>query len=153
MARWNKACQRKTRSPEVGSASLMAGPGSGAALKLVVNLALGAAIVALGESLAFGESLGLERGTLLDVLADSPIGPAVESKRESIQSGRYPPRFKLSLAAKDLRLVTDAADTDGLDLRLARAARDWLEQAAERGAADLDYSAVVAVILGEDARS
>ena len=49
------------------------GAGSGAAMKLVVNLTLGAAIVALGEALALGESLGLEPSALLDVLADSPI--------------------------------------------------------------------------------
>lgn len=129
------------------------GAGSGAAMKLVVNLALGAAIVALGEALALGESLGLEPGALLDVLADSPIGPAVRAKRTNVEAGRYPPNFKLGLAAKDLRLVMDTADAAGQDLRLARAARAWLDEAARRGASDLDYSAVVATILGKDARA
>jgi 3-hydroxyisobutyrate dehydrogenase-like beta-hydroxyacid dehydrogenase len=136
-----------------GTVRHIGGLGSGAAIKLVVNLALGAAIVALGESLALGESFSLSRGILLDVLADTPIGPAVLSKRANIESGRYPPNFKLRHGAKDLRLVTDAADAAGLDLKLARATREWLDQAAQRGAADLDYSAVVAAILGEDARS
>ena len=129
------------------------GAGSGAAMKLVVNLALGAAIVVLGEALALGESLGLEPGALLDVLADSPIGPAVRAKRTNVEAGRYPPNFKLGLAAKDLRLVMDTADAAGQDLRLARAARAWLDEAARRGASDLDYSAVVATILGKDARA
>ena len=129
------------------------GAGSGAAMKLVVNLALGAAIVALGEALALGESLGLEPGALLDVLADSPIGPAVRAKRANVEAGRYPPNFKLGLAAKDLRLVMDTADAAGQDLKLARAARGWLDEAAQGGAADLDYSAVVATILGKDARA
>jgi len=129
------------------------GPGSGAAMKLVVNLTLGAAIVALGEALALGESLDLEPGALLDVLADSPIGPAVRAKRANVAAGRYSPNFKLGLAAKDLRLVMDTADAAGQDLKLARAARAWLDEAARRGASDLDYSAVVATILGEDARS
>ena len=129
------------------------GPGSGAAMKLVVNLTLGAAIVALGEALALGESLGLEPSALLDVLADSPIGPAVRAKRANVEAGRYPPNFKLGLAAKDLRLVMDTADAAGQDLRLARAARAWLDEAARRGASDLDYSAVVATILGKDARA
>ena len=136
-----------------GTVRHIGGLGSGAAIKLVVNLALGAAIVALGESLALGESFSLSRGILLDVLADTPIGPAVRSKRANIESGRYPPNFKLRHGAKDLRLVTDAADAAGLDLKLARATGEWLDQAAQRGAADLDYSAVVATILGEDARS
>ena len=41
----------------LGSVRLVGGPGSGAAMKLVANLALGAAIVALGEALSLGESL------------------------------------------------------------------------------------------------
>ena len=129
------------------------GPGSGAAVKLVVNLALGAAIVALGEALVLGESLGLHRAMLLDLLADSPIGPAVRAKRADVESGHYPPTFKLRHAAKDLGLVIAAAASTGRDLKLARAAHAWLDEAALRGAADLDYSAVVATILGEDARA
>jgi 3-hydroxyisobutyrate dehydrogenase-like beta-hydroxyacid dehydrogenase len=135
----------------LGTVRHTGGPGSGAAVKLVVNLALGAVIVALGEALALGEVMALPRGMLLDVLAESPIGSVVTSKRESIESGRYPPRFKLRLAEKDLRLVTDQAALAGRDLRLARAAREWLEEAIEQGAADLDYSAVIAIILGEAA--
>jgi 3-hydroxyisobutyrate dehydrogenase len=129
------------------------GPGSGAAVKLVVNLALGSAIVALGEALALGDVLSVPRDIVLDVLEDSPIGPAVASKRASIGSGRYPPRFKLRLAAKDLRLVTDEAARGGRELRLARAVREWLDEAVERGDGDLDYSAVVAAIIGEGARA
>jgi len=133
----------------LGTVGHTGGFGSGAATKLVVNSALGAAITALGEALALGESLGLERERLLDVLAGTPIGPAAQSKRESILSGRYPPRFKLSLAAKDMRLAAQTADHTGRDLRVARAVQAWFDEATERGAGDLDYSAVVATILGE----
>ena len=59
----------------LGSVRHTGGPGSGAAMKLVANLALGAAMVTLGEALSLGESLELQRNTLLDVLADSPVGP------------------------------------------------------------------------------
>jgi 3-hydroxyisobutyrate dehydrogenase-like beta-hydroxyacid dehydrogenase len=129
------------------------GPGTGAAMKLVANSALGASIVALGEALALGRSLGLDLPSLLDVLADTPIGAAARSKRESVESGRYPPRFKLSLAAKDMRLVEEAARDAGLDLEATNAVRAWLEEGVERGAGDLDYSAVVATILGEKPRA
>jgi 3-hydroxyisobutyrate dehydrogenase-like beta-hydroxyacid dehydrogenase len=124
--------------------------GSGAAMKLVVNSTLGAAITAVGEAIALADALGLDRGATLDVLAGSQLGAAVSAKRESIESGSYPPRFKLSLAAKDLRLVTDAAARVGRELPVANAASGWLEQAIEAGAGDLDYSAVVATIVGEE---
>jgi 3-hydroxyisobutyrate dehydrogenase len=130
----------------LGSVRHTGGPGSGAAMKLVANLALGAAMVALGEALSLGESLGLTRRMLLDALADSPIGPIVAAKRTNVESGQFAPTFKLRHAAKDLRLVVEAAVARGRDLKQAEANRAWLDEAAERGAADLDFSAVVATI-------
>ena len=96
------------------------GPGSGARMKLV---------------------------TTLDVLAGSQIGPRRRSK--AVDGGGGPPSFKLRHAAKDMRLVAEAAEAAGLDLPEASAARAWLDGAAAHGAADLDYAAVVATILGE----
>jgi len=125
------------------------GPGSGQAMKLVVNLALGASMVVLGEALALGGALALSQEMVLDVLSDSPIGPAVSAKRSDIESGDYEPAFALRLAEKDLKLVTDAAAGDGRDLKVARATLEWLEEASRRGAGDLDFSAVVATIAGE----
>jgi 3-hydroxyisobutyrate dehydrogenase-like beta-hydroxyacid dehydrogenase len=125
------------------------GPGSGAAMKLVANLVLGAAIVTLGEALALGESLELERGLLFDVLADSQIGPVVRAKRANIESGDFTPSFKLRHAAKDLRLVTEAAVARRRELKQARVNRAWLDEAAEHGAADLDFSSVVSTIREE----
>ena len=122
-------------------------PGSGAAMKLVVNATLGASIVAFGEALALATSLGLDRTAVLDVLAESPIGPSVRAKRANVETSRYPPSFKLRHAAKDMRLVAEAAEAAGLDLKEARAASAWLDEAVRRGAADFDYSAVVATIL------
>jgi 3-hydroxyisobutyrate dehydrogenase-like beta-hydroxyacid dehydrogenase len=131
----------------LGTPHHVGGPGAGAATKVVVNLALGVAITALGEALALGGALGLDRATLLDTLADSPIGPTVRAKRANIEAGAYPPNFKLRHALKDLRLVTETPVQPGQELTVAAAARGWLERAAEAGAGDLDFSAVVATIL------
>jgi 3-hydroxyisobutyrate dehydrogenase-like beta-hydroxyacid dehydrogenase len=133
----------------LGTVRHVGGPGSGAAMKLVVNLVLGVAIVTMGEALALGGDLALPRGMLLDVLAESPIGPIVKGKRALVEANRYPPSFKLRHAEKDLRLVEDAAASTGRELKVAHAARSWLDEAASRGAADLDFAAVVATIAGE----
>lgn len=132
-----------------GTVSRVGGPGAGAAMKLVVNSTLGVIISALGEALALGSALGLERDVLLDVLGDSPLGPSAKSKRDNITSRSYPPRFKLSLAAKDARLVNEAAARLGVDLPVAAAARTWVDAANQDGLGGCDYSAVVAKILGE----
>jgi 3-hydroxyisobutyrate dehydrogenase len=126
--------------------------GAGAAMKLVVNTTLAASVVAVGEALALGQALGLEQGPVLDVLEESPLGPTVKGKRANIEAGHYPPSFKLSLAAKDMRLAVDAAAERGRDLMTATTVRRWLDRAASEGAADLDFSAVVATILDQPSR-
>jgi 3-hydroxyisobutyrate dehydrogenase/2-hydroxy-3-oxopropionate reductase len=126
--------------------------GSGAAMKLVANLVLGVLMSGLGEALALADALGLEQGQVLDALAESPIGATVKSKRDKIDDDRFPPNFKLSLAAKDLRLVTEAAAGAGVELRLAPSARAWLEAAEAAGMGQLDYSAVIAAVRGREAR-
>jgi len=127
--------------------------GAGASMKLVANSTLGALMSGLGEALSLAQGLALEPSVVLDVLAESAIGVTVKSKRELLDSGTFPPRFKLSLAAKDLRLVTEAAEAAGRDLRVARAARSWLEDADREGLGELDYSAVTAHIRGVEARA
>jgi len=75
----------------------------------------------------------------------------IRAKRDNIESGTYPPNFKLRLALKDLHLVTDAAAEAGRELKLAPASLAWLEEAKQAGAGDLDFSAVVATIVGRAA--
>ena len=128
----------------LGAPHHVGGPGAGAATKLVANLVLGVAITALGEALALGDTLGLDRATVLDVLSETPIGATVAAKRPNIESDSYPPSFKLRHALKDLRLAGDTVE--GTKLELTAAARGWLAQAAAEGRAELDVSAVVATI-------
>ena len=122
----------------------MGPPGSGAAMKLVANSVLGALMAGLAEALTLADSFALDQTAVLDILAESPIGVTVNSKRDRIESGRYPPNFKLSLAAKDMRLVTGTAQNAGLQLPLAMAARAWFELSEAEGLGPYDYSAVTA---------
>jgi 3-hydroxyisobutyrate dehydrogenase-like beta-hydroxyacid dehydrogenase len=127
---------------------LHVGPlGSGAGAKLVANTTLVGTIGVLGEALALAARLGLSREKAFEVLAATPLGPQAERRRESIESGEYPPRFALYLARKDAELVVAAAREAGVDLRLTEAARSWLADAEEAGLGDRDYSAVLARIL------
>jgi 3-hydroxyisobutyrate dehydrogenase-like beta-hydroxyacid dehydrogenase len=119
----------------LGSLHHVGGPGAGAATKFVVNLTLEVTMTALGEALALADTLELDRKTLLDILAESPIGTTVRSKRTNIGSGTCSPACTLRLALKDLRLVTESPTEPGRELRLA-----------------LDYSAVVATILSAESR-
>ncbi len=136
--RWTPVLEALGRPIHVGP------PGAGAAMKLVTNSILGALMSGLAEALALADAFGLDQSTVLDILAESPIGVTVASKRELIESGRFPANFTLSLAAKDLRLVTGTAQDAGLRLPLAMAGLAWFELADADGLGGLDYSAVTA---------
>jgi 3-hydroxyisobutyrate dehydrogenase len=125
---------------ELGKPLYVGPSGSGAAAKLVANTILVDLIATLGEAVALGEGLGLERGTVFDVLGRTPLADQAERRRPALESGEFPPRFPLRLARKDADLIAE----QGLDLRLTEAARSWLHDAR---ADDEDYSAVLLTIL------
>lgn len=144
--RWNPVLEA------MGSPRHLGPQGSGAAMKLVVNSCLGVLMTGLGEAMALADALGLAEGDVLDVLSESPIRVTTRSKRALIESGHYPPNFKLSLAAKDMTLVAETAAGLGLALEVVAAVRDRLVAADDADhLSDLDYSAVVAHIRGRPA--
>jgi 3-hydroxyisobutyrate dehydrogenase len=136
----------------LGSVTRVGALGAGAAMKLVANLVLGVSITAVGEALSLGKARGLDRSQVLNMLEGSPLGPMVRAKRANIESGHYPPAFKLRHVAKDLRLVVEAAAAANRDVKVSSASRAWLDAAVKSGAADLDFSAAVATIMGEEPR-
>ena len=134
-------CQRVLQA--LGNPRHVGALSAGAALKIVVNSTLGSVMVAVAEALALGDALAVDRAILLDVLRGSYLGGVIESKEAAIVGGDWSPRFTLSLAAKDLRLVNEEAERAGVTLRAAAANRRVYEEALDAGYADLDYSAVI----------
>lgn len=123
--------------------------GSGAAAKLVANLTLVTSLTAVGEAVALADGLGLDRDIAFKVLAVTPLAAPVERRRETLTNQTYPRRFALALAKKDAELVAEAAAAAGVELRLVPAAGSWFAQAVDESWGELDYSAVLARILGE----
>ncbi len=145
LERWRPVLER------FGTVHHLGALGSGAAMKLVANSTLATLMTGLGEALALADGLGLDVGLVLGLLSESPIGVTAKSKRENIETGTYSPNFKLALAVKDVKLVTDAARSAGVDLRLGPAAQAWLEAAEQADLGAMDYSAVIAHIRGTEA--
>jgi 3-hydroxyisobutyrate dehydrogenase-like beta-hydroxyacid dehydrogenase len=128
---------------------LHVGPlGAGTAAKLVANTTLVGVMGVLGEALALGGALGLTREATFAVLAATPLAAQAERRRPSVESGEYPPRFKLSLARKDAALIMEAATGAGIELRVVPAAQTWLAEAEAAGWGERDYSSVLAWMLG-----
>jgi 3-hydroxyisobutyrate dehydrogenase len=128
--------------------------GLGSRLKMVVNMWLLSVTEAAAESVALAEALGVDPREFLDAVRGTPIDtPYLHIKGEAILERDLEPSFKLRLAAKDARLVLEAAGRAGIEPRVARAARDSFLRAMNLGHADDDMAATYfATALPEDAR-
>jgi 3-hydroxyisobutyrate dehydrogenase len=122
---------------------LLGGPGSGTAMKLVVNTLLGVGMQAIAEAVVLGEKTGLDRETLLDVLSKTAVvAPAHVGKLARVAINDYRPQFPLSLMNKDFGLILRAAGKTDVSMPVTEAAfRVNSEQLAAGG--DEDFSAVL----------
>ena len=128
----------------MGKKTVHVGPaGSGTAMKMVVNLMLGQAMVAFSEAVAFAESIGLARSQVLDtLLGGATAAPFLQAKRSKIESGAYDTEFPLRWMLKDLDLVAGEAAASGAVLLAGSAAREAYALALKGGLGDVDFSAV-----------
>src|SRR5271166_2033722 len=89
---------------------LLGGPGSGTAMKLVVNALLGVGMQAIAEAVVLGEKAGLDRERLLEVLSKTAVvAPAHMGKLARVAANDYSPQFPLRLMHKDFQLILEAA--------------------------------------------
>src|SRR5271167_4320971 len=102
---------------------LLGGPGSGTAMKLVVNTLLGVGMQAIAEAVVLGEKAGLDRKTLLDVLSKTAVvAPAHVGKLARVATNDYSPQFPLSLMNKDFGLILRAAGKTDVSMPVTEAA-------------------------------
>ena len=90
-------------------------PGMAQALKLANNFLSATALAATSEALVFGLSVGIDMGTMLEVLNASSCQSAATTDEfpNHVQNGRYASGFVNSLMSKDLDLYLTAVQTQG----------------------------------------
>jgi 3-hydroxyisobutyrate dehydrogenase len=126
----------------VGHRVIRAGQaGAGTRLKLVTNSWVLAVVEAGAETIALAEGLGLDPSLFFQAIEGGALDlPYLRMKGQAIAQRDFAPSFRLTLAAKDADLVSQAAQRHGLDLPLLDLiARRLREGAAEHG--DKDFSA------------
>jgi 3-hydroxyisobutyrate dehydrogenase-like beta-hydroxyacid dehydrogenase len=102
---------------------LLGGPGSGTAMKLVVNTLLGIGMQAIAEAVVLGETVGLNRERLLEVLSKTAvIAPAHVGKLARVAINDYSSQFPLRLMNKDFQLILSAAAEAHLSMPVTEAA-------------------------------
>ena len=117
--------------------------GSGAWLKLVNNAASTATLVALGELLALTDRAGLGIDSVLQGLEAGPLASLIERWRPRLKGEDQASYFRLALARKDLALVFDEAEREGVDLSVAETAAARCDEAIGSGLGDEDFGAIV----------
>ena len=130
---------------------ITAGPlGSGAASKLVANATLIGSLTLFGETMALADRLGLGREVTLEILGFTPLRLVTKRRRDQLETGDFPLRFRLALARKDADLIQEAAKAAHMDARVLEAAAAWFADSEEAGLGDEDYSTVLRHIIGRN---
>lgn len=117
----------------VGSRTIWVGDaGAGTRLKLVTNTWILAVVEGVAESVALATALGLDAALLTEAVAGGPLDMGyLRMKAAAIAGDDFAPSFRLELAAKDARLVEEAAAERGLELPLVRSVAGQLAVAAQ----------------------
>ena len=126
--------------------------GSGARMKLAVNLPLAIYWATLSEALSMLEDSGISADTAISLIADSSAGPAVLKNRAKVvidtlggtdQLGT----FDIAGLAKDLNLVLSQAEHIGKTMPISQAARESYREAIAAGLGGFDGSSLTRFLL------
>jgi 3-hydroxyisobutyrate dehydrogenase len=117
-------------------------PGAASRLKLVVNSWVLAVMSGVAEAIALARGLGVDPQLFVDAVSGGPLDcPYLQTKAGAILKNDFSPSFTAGMAAKDARLIVEAAGSAGVRLDVAMAAAERLRRAVELGHAQEDMAA------------
>lgn len=116
--------------------------GQSTRLKLAANSWVLGAVQATAETVAFAQSLGVDPAQISEAIEGGILDlPYFRIKSQAMVAGDFTPSFGLALAAKDARLITEAAAAHGADLPSMRAIAARMAEGAEAGHGEEDMAA------------
>jgi len=118
-------------------------------MKLINNLALGSFMATIAEALVFGESAGLDKSRVLDILgAGAGNSVVLNAKRERLLHEDFSNHFSSSLMYKDLHYLQDLARTLKRPLFTGSTAKEIFGMTFSKGLDALDFSAIYKILKG-----
>lgn len=116
-------------------------------MKLINNLVLGSFMATLSEAVSFGESAGLDKGKVLEILsAGAGNSGVLNAKREKLLKEDFSPHFSSALIYKDLRYLQDLAFALKRPLFTGSIAKELFAMVYAKNMEHLDFSAVYKVL-------
>ena len=113
-------------------------------MKLALNLMVAGTVELIAEALCLGEGHGLERETMLEVIAGSAVGsPLVKYKSAPLVADDYSSTFTSRLMRKDLDLALASAAEAGVPLPVTAVVQQLLQGCISSGMGDIDFSALL----------
>ena len=118
----------------VGQKTIWVGEaGQSSRLKVAINSWIVSVVEGAAETLALAEATGVDPKLVMEAVSGGPLDmPYLQLKGNMMVERSFETSFKLSLAAKDARLATRAAEEAGLDLPMLRAIVERMEAASEQ---------------------
>ena len=127
--------------------------GSGARMKLVLNLVLGLNRAVLAEGLEFARASGIDPAQALEILKAGPAYSRVmDAKGRRMLADDFEPEARLAQHLKDVRLILACGERAGATLPLSLVHRALLEAAEAAGFGGEDNSAIIKVFRKAGAR-
>lgn len=121
----------------------MGNHGMGSSFKMLVNAMLGQAMAIFSETVAFGESMGMDREFLLDTLPKLVVTPPfIQYKVPALKSDNYEAQFPLEWMHKDLVLALETSQLTGKRLSIAETTEHLYREAMANGMRRQDFSAI-----------
>ena len=118
--------------------------GSGATMKLIVNLVLGLNRAVLAEGLALASACGMNGQQVLDVLRQGPAYSTVmDTKGSKMVLEEFVAEARLAQHLKDVQLIRQLGVENKHPLPLSQAHEKLLERAVQLGYGAADNSAVI----------
>lgn len=128
----------------VGAKTLWLGEaGAGSRLKLVVNNWIAGLLAVLAETVSLARATGVNPESFLETIEGGPIdSPYAQMKGKMMIEEDFPTSFSAKLARKDVGLILEAAEAEGLHMAFAESVAARFEQAIEAGHGDEDMAAI-----------
>ena len=132
----------------IGKTITHCGPsGAGQTVKACNQVAVALTIQAVSEALVLGSKAGVQPEIILKVLGGGLAQSRVMDMRgPTMIEHRFEPGFKARLHQKDLRIITQTAQTYGVVLPMTTLVDQLFTALIEGGGGDLDHSALLTVV-------
>jgi len=118
-------------------------------MKLINNLALGSFMATIAEALAFGESAGIDKSRVLDILgAGAGNSMVLNAKKEKLLNEDFSTHFSSALIYKDLHYLQDLARFLKRPLFTGSTAKELFGMAFSKGMDTLDFSVIYKIMKG-----